>query len=88
MSREIETSLKRTTARRIVVEGSIQGENGQDGYGLVMATEWPNGEGFDISVGDKPILSIHDSELPLLKLAVDALEVDANTQGANDLYKE
>ena len=75
---DIDTSIKRDTARRVVVEGQVQGAKGSE-PGLVTMTEWLSGEGWDLGVGDRPVLGIHDSELDLVKLAIETVNVDANT---------
>ena len=80
-----EMTVKRTNARRIVVEGTVQGAKG-DEPGLVMATEWPNGEGWDISVGDKPSLAVHWSELDMVDMVLRAIQTDSHTVEA-DLKK-
>ncbi len=46
---------------------------------LCSATEWANGEGFDLSVGDKPPLPIHLDEFDVLKILFDKLNADFHT---------
>ena len=76
MCKIIDTTLHRQRTRRILVEGPVQGVHG-DEPGVAMATEWSNGEGWDLSVGDKPPLGIHDSEMDLLKHVIAAIEADS-----------
>ena len=76
---DIETIVKRTNARRIEAWGPVLGNNGNDEESAVIATEWANGEGWDISVGDKPILSVHYSEIELLDLVLSAIKTDQHT---------
>ena len=68
---DTDPEVRRQEVRSISVEAKVFGD-----YIVVSATEWANGDGWDVSVGDKPVLQVHHSEFGLLKLLFAAMEVD------------
>jgi hypothetical protein len=48
-------------------------------YGDVHASEWINGEGVDIFVGENERISIHWNEFEALRVLFDALNTDLHT---------
>ena len=66
--------LERKKARQYVVEfKTLMGEPG-----MVMATEWPNGEGHDVTIADKVTISLHADEIDPLRLLLDAVSSDGH----------
>ena len=74
---ETESTVSRKMVRRIVVEGTMRGPSG-DVPVLATATEWNNGEGWDITVSDHPVLPIHDSEFDMLEMLVGAMKASGS----------
>lgn len=42
-------------------------------YDFCEVTEWTNGEGYDITISDKPVISLHESEFKLIKKLIKKL---------------
>lgn len=42
-------------------------------HDFIEITGWSNGEGFDITISDKPVISLHESELEVINVLVKKL---------------
>lgn len=42
-------------------------------HDFIEVTEWTNGEGFDITISDRPIISLHDTELEVINVLIKKL---------------
>lgn len=43
---------------------------------FIEVTEWTNGEGFDININDKPVISLTSGELSAINYLVQSLDYD------------
>jgi hypothetical protein len=43
---------------------------------IIEITEWINGEGFDVSIADKPVISLQYNELDAINYLLKKLEYD------------
>ena len=39
-------------------------------YDFIEVTEWSNGEGYDITISDRPIISLHETEFEVIRTLI------------------
>ena len=76
MNEEPKEPKEPRVSRRMLRNIRIETEDWMGDPIEISATEWANGEGTDFSVGDKVVISLHESEIQAIRMLMNAMDAE------------